>query len=52
MAENRKGIHHLARQSGLSYQEVKHIVFEIVFDTPDAEEGARRLALCIQTGSN
>lgn len=48
MAENRRGVHILANRAGLSYRDTKHLLFEIMLDTPQAASAARTLAMAIK----
>jgi hypothetical protein len=52
VAENRKSVHELAEASGMTYQQVKFILFNIMSNTPVAVYEARRLIDGIRGGIN
>lgn len=47
MAQNRIGVHILANRSGMSYADVKLLLYEIMLNTPRAASAARTLAIGI-----
>lgn len=50
MAQNRTGVHILADASGLSYEEVKGVLYHIMLNTPQAASLARDFVITMQGG--
>lgn len=44
MAQNRTGVHVLANRAGMSYEEVKRLLWEIMLNSPHAAKAAGTLA--------